>query len=396
MHIKNSTEVIFQIIKKLGPLYNNEISEYAGVVKSTVTTAVKELIRIGVVEEEPSINKRKRLRLAEDLGMVFGIYMGLTSLHIALCDFKATILDSVEFEIDFNTQTPDEITRILINTMNNFNFSNLLGIGIGVPGPVNFEKKVCVQPPEMFGWDGYPICSILQEYYNCEVILDNDVNVLALGEKAYGEAMGISNFIYVKVGTGIGAGLMIDDNIYRGTTGAAGDIGHISIDNSEIVCICGNKGCLESVAASRGIVGEALSNMSNSPFLSSFKKEDITAMVVGEGMVKGDNICTQIIINSGHNIGVVLSKIVNFFNPSLIVIGGGISKSGPKFIASIQEVLYRRSTALATSNLIVRKSSMLDAGGMIGAAILVIDQILDDIMKKSFQQNSKQQNNINI
>lgn len=350
------------------------MAEYAGVVKSTVSYAVAELMEMGIIEEESGFKKRKRLRLAEDYRSVVGVYMGLTSLHISRCDLKANIIDSFECSIDFTIQTPEEISGIIIKAIEAFEAEDIIGIGVGLPGPVDFSNQVLYTPPEMPGWDGYPFYDILKEKFSCIVVLDNDVNVLALGERDKGLAEGCQDFLYVKVGTGIGSGLMVNGGLFRGADGAAGDIGHIAVDSSDILCPCGNRGCLEMAAGSRAIADEANQRKGESPFLLSLE-HPICAEDVGEGMSRGCPVCTQIIIRSGQTIGTVLAKFVNFFNPKIIIVGGGVAQSGQKFISSIQEILYKRSTPLATAKLAVRKSELQEQAGTMGAAILVIDEI---------------------
>jgi len=259
----------------------------------------------------------------------------------------------------------------------------LFGVGIALPSPVDYANGVPVNPPVMPGWDRYPVASYLAQEFTCPVFVDNDVNVMALAERDKGAAAGIADrrgsFILVKAGTGIGAGIVIDGEIYRGAKGAAGDIGHIGIDGDETLCPCGNRGCLEAVSGGRALLAraEAAARDGRSAFLAGELDAGakLDASLIARGAASGDEECIGLVISSGASIGNILAKLVNFFNPSLIVISGGLTSLGERFIASIREAIYRRSTPLAAADLVVKKSALLERSGMTGAAILVLDEV---------------------
>jgi len=211
------------------------------------------------------------------------------------------------------------------------------------------------------------------------VFVDNDVNILALAERDRGAAAGARDFLFVKVGSGIGAGLVVDGRIYRGAKGAAGDIGHIRAGEDTTLCHCGNRGCLEAVAGGRALAGRAAeaARSGTSRYLAQRLAEGaaITCERVAMGAAVGDEECLRLLITAGKTLGDVLAKLVNFFNPALIVVGGGLSGLGERYLASIRESIYRRSTPLATSELVIKRSTLGATAGVIGAAILVLDEI---------------------
>jgi len=239
---------------------------------------------------------------------------------------------------------------------------------------------VPVSPPVMPGWDHFPAASVLAERFRCPVFLDNDVNVMALGERDRGAAQDVPDFMFVKIGTGIGCGLVVRGEIYRGAKGAAGDIGHIGLDGDPTACRCGNRGCLEAVAGGEGLeaTAQAAARDGSSTFLAERARrgEPLDAAAVANGAAAGDEFCNRALMESGTKVGGVLAKLVNFFNPSLIVVGGGVALSGERYIASIREAVYRRSTPLATSDLVVKKAALGEDGGVVGAATLVLDEVL--------------------
>jgi predicted NBD/HSP70 family sugar kinase len=190
----------------------------------------------------------------------------------------------------------------------------------------------------------------------------------------------VDNLLFVKVGTGVGGGIVADGRIYRGTQGSAGDIGHISVDPNGPVCTCGNLGCLEAMAAAPAIVLEAerRAREKRSPGLSAVLEEygELTAKDVGEVAGVGDYEALSIIRQSGRLIGRVLATLVSVLNPSLIVIGGGVSQIGHSFLAEIRSTIYQRSLPLATRNLPIVLSELENDAGVVGASVLAAEGVL--------------------
>lgn len=381
---------IFKIIRDQGPLYPADIVRRTGLAKSTISAYLERLLSMGLLREEvPEKGKRRKLKVAESAGYVVGVSIGQTKLGVALCDLEAEIMDSVECPVDLVREGPEKVLGKVVAFARELERraglgpEALFGLGVGVPSPVDYTHGVPVSPPVMPGWDRFPVASFLAQEFTCPVFVDNDVNVMALAERDRGAASEPAyrkgSFILVKAGTGIGAGIVIDGDLYRGAKGAAGDIGHIGLDGDSTACRCGNTGCLEAIAGGRALAAraEAAARAGTSLFLAEALASgaDMSPTLIARGAASGDEECIKLIIASGTLIGDVLAKLVNFFNPSLIVVTGGLTRLGERFIASIRESVYRRSTPLATSDLVVKKSSLFETGGMIGAAVLVLDEV---------------------
>jgi glucokinase-like ROK family protein len=253
------------------------------------------------------------------------------------------------------------------------------GIGIGVPGPVDFSVGTVVSPPLMPGWDCYPIIQTVQQWFpSASVVVDNDVNLMALGEIHQGAGRGVSNLIFVKIGTGIGAGIICEGEIYRGSSGCAGDIGHICVNKSGPLCPCGNIGCLETVAAGPAIAEKALAaaQSGKSPILLDHYETNgkvLLAEDVGDAAREGDAVAIEVIRESGQLVGEVLASLVNFYNPDMIVIGGGVSNIGNLLLSSIRQTVLHRSLPLATRNLDIVFSEIGPDAGVIGAVTLAME-----------------------
>jgi glucokinase-like ROK family protein len=232
----------------------------------------------------------------------------------------------------------------------------------------------------MPGWDDYPIRERFADRYRAPVWVDNDVNVLALGEWRSGIAAGHDNVVVVKVGTGIGAGIISDGRLHRGAQGSAGDVGHIQVsDDPAVICRCGNIGCLEALAGGGAIgrAGEAAARDGRSARLQVAldQRGSVSAEDVARAASAGDPIAVALLQSAGRRVGQMLAGIVNFFNPSLIVIGGGVANSPDQLLAAIRESIYRRSLPLATRELLIHRSSLGGLAGVIGASSMVVDQL---------------------
>jgi predicted NBD/HSP70 family sugar kinase len=220
----------------------------------------------------------------------------------------------------------------------------------------------------MPGWDGFPVADWLEEHFACPVLVDNDVNVMALGEREHYYPHE-KQFMFVKVGTGIGAGLIVDGRLHRGAQGSAGDIGHIYLPgHDEVVCECGNTGCLEAVAG-----GRALARRLRAQGVDAAGSRDVVAQVIA-----GNTDAVLAVREAGRELGLVLAGLVNAINPALIVLGGAIAAAGDHLLAGVREVIYRRSPPLATRNLRIVASAAGGRAGVIGAAVMITDEILSN------------------
>jgi predicted NBD/HSP70 family sugar kinase len=240
------------------------------------------------------------------------------------------------------------------------------GIGVGVPGPVAFSSGRPVNPPIMPGWDGFSLPDWFASRYDAPVLVDNDVNIMALGEH-WTHWRSCEHLMFVKVGTGIGSGIVAGGHIHRGAQGAAGDIGHIHLsDHDDVVCRCGNRGCLEAVAG-----GRALAQRLAAEGRDATDTRDVVRLVRA-----GDPLAIRMVRDAGRSLGEVLAGCVNFFNPSVILIGGDLGEAHEQLLAGVREITFQRSLPLATRDLRTEPSRLGDRAGVIGAAIMVIERVL--------------------
>ena len=317
---------------------------------------------------------------------IVGVDIGATSVDIALADLNAQVLarDSAAIDVrDEPLALLGEIKQRVLALLakRGLRADQVLGVGVGVPGPVDFAKGVLVVPPLMPAWEGLSIRGYFHAAFPSSfVAVDNDVNIMALGELKAGAGASVDNFIFVKIGTGIGAGIVCNGQVHRGSNGSAGDIGHISADHNGPICRCGNPGCLEMMAAGPAIANRAVEAAQNGSSLILAQKLSgnggtLRAEDVAAAAREGDRASIEIIQTSGRLIGDVLAGLVNFFNPSMILVGGGVSNIGNQLLASIRQAVLRRSTALATRELTISYSPMSTEAGVTGAIHLALEHL---------------------
>lgn len=326
------------------------------------------------------------LKINNQLGYIVGIDIGATSLELALADVTGLIVQRRSEPTDVHLRPESVLGRcqdLIIEMANALGiaFDQILGIGVGVPGPVDFARGVLVAPPLMPGWENFLIRDFFKGVFSSAfVVVDNDVNIMALGEQRAGGAIGVDHFIFIKIGTGIGAGIISNGKIHRGADGCAGDIGHICVDKKGPLCSCGNIGCLEAMAAGPAIVSRAMDAARNgtSTSLSRMREangETLRAEDVNAACREGDQAALDIIRGSGQMVGEVLASLVNFFNPSHIFIGGGIANFGNHLLVAIRRAVLQRSLPLATTHLSISFSRMGSDAGVTGAITLAMDYL---------------------
>jgi len=367
-----------------------ELIARTGLSRAVVAQRVGELIDRGLVTERGrgiSTGGRppRRLAFRADAGHVLVADLGATGIDVAVTSLDGRVLGHIDEPADIAAGPDvvlDRVEALLDQLLAGVRGlpGRTWGIGIGVPGPVEFRTGRPISPPIMPGWDGFPVRERFAGRYQAPVWVDNDVNVLALGEWRAGIAVGHDDVVVIKVGTGIGAGIIAGGRLHRGARGAAGDVGHVQVvDDPSIVCRCGNVGCLEALAGGAAIArdGEAAARDGQSERLRLVLEErgQVTAADVAWAAGFGDPVAVALIQRAGRRVGAMLATTANMLNPSLIVVAGGVARTGDLLLASIRETVYRRSLPLATRDLQVRASSLGSLAGVIGASSMVVDQL---------------------
>jgi predicted NBD/HSP70 family sugar kinase len=367
---------VLQLIRDGEAVTRAELARQTGLARSTVAQRVDALLAHQLVREvtgAASTGGRPPtvLALNRDAGVVLAADLGATHSRLAVSDLTGEPLSEQAHDMDI----ADGPERVLAWVHERFlellddgarSVADVRGIGIGLPGPVSFSTGQAVNPPIMPGWDGFSVPDWFSERIDVPVLVDNDVNIMALGEH-WTHWRDTENLLFVKVGTGIGCGIVAGHGIHRGAQGAAGDIGHIRVSgHDDTVCRCGNTGCLEAVAGGRALARR----LTEAGAVASGSRD------VVELLRAGDTRAVRMVREAGRSLGEVLAACVNFFNPAVIVIGGDLGHVHEQLLAGIREVTFQRSLPLATQHLLTVPAQLGDRAGIMGAAIMAIDAVL--------------------
>jgi predicted NBD/HSP70 family sugar kinase len=310
-----------------------------------------------------AFNRAAGVALAADLGATHA-RAAITDLGgetLAETAADVAIADGPELVLGWLEQTTDRLLKEAGKGRR-----DLRAMGLGLPGPMEHATGTPVAPPIMPGWDGYPVSRRLRDRYQVPALVDNDVNIMAIGEH-WASGRRADHLVFVKVGTGIGAGIIANGRIHRGAQGAAGDIGHVYVaEHADVQCRCGNYGCLEAVAG-----GAAMAARLRASGIEARDSRDVVRLVR-----EGSPEAVRLVRQAGRDLGNVLAGLVNFFNPSVLVVGGDVAHADEYLLAGVREIVYRRSTALATRRIEITRSGLDDRAGVVGAAVMAIDHVL--------------------
>ena len=375
---------VLRLLRDEGPLSRAELGGRLELTRPRLLAEVDRLVSMGLLAEAGMAASRggrrstlvelhPRLRFA-------AVDLGASSLDIEVTNGRLEPVVAYREPADIRTGPKailHRVNELLAKARTDGAYERLDAVGIGVPGPVSFRDGVPVSPPIMPGWDRYPVREVLAREHGCPAVVDNDVNIMAIGERQGGVAKSVDDFLFVKIGTGIGCGIHLAGGVYRGVDGCAGDIGHIQAEAHGPVCTCGNTGCLEALFSGAALARDALAaaRSGESPSLAErlAAGSELGARDVADGAAEGDVTCIRLIRDGGRRVGLVLATLVSFSNPSMIVIGGGLAQLGHVLLAEIRSVVYRRSLPLATGNLPVVLSELGGRAGVTGAAVLASD-----------------------
>ena len=368
---------LLQLFRDGQPHTKAEMAELTGLARSTISLRLDPLIQLGLIAPAKSATSTggrpsARLLLNEEAFVVAGVDFGATHAVASLADLSGKILVSIDTKRQIS-DGPEVCLRWMIEEIKHLlsglglKEDRLLAIGIGVPGPVEHETGMPANPPIMPGWDAFDIPARVNQDLAAKVLVDNDVNVMAIGERHLNYP-DVDHLIFLKAATGIGSGLISDGNLQRGSQGTAGDIGHVRVSRGDnIACRCGNYGCLEAVAGAPAVIknineaGLPIRNMSD--LIDATKRSKVEAI--------------QAVRQAGRDIGEVLSTCVSLMNPSVIVIGGSMASAGEHLIAGVREAVYSRSMPLASESLSIVQSKAGKEVGIIGASVMAIEYVLD-------------------
>ncbi|RCV47547.1 ROK family protein [Marinitenerispora sediminis] len=378
---------VLGLFRTRGSQTRADVIAATGMARSTVNQRLEALLSAGLLcsaGENASTGGRRAERFAfdADAGRLLVADIGASGLRTALCDLGGRVLAERTEEIPV-TRGPEPVLKAVDEHFARLPLPRtgpgggpaLRGVAVSVPGPVEFEAGRAVSPPIMLGWDGFDIAGHVRRRYGVTALVDNDVNVMAFGEHRAGPP-GVGHLFMLKVGTGVGSGIIADGRILRGAQGAAGDIGHLPARLEEppspgaepALCRCGNVGCVEAYAGGWAFARDLFPGLAD--------EETVNAVPEALRLLRsGDHHAIRLARRSGRILGEAVAGAVSLLNPAVVVVGGQFALTGEHVLTGIREVVYRRSLPLATRSLVIRPAALGKRSGVIGLAQQLADAL---------------------
>jgi predicted NBD/HSP70 family sugar kinase len=370
--------VVARLIADEDTVTRTELVKATGLARSTIENHLNILLEFGLIEDAgpgPQGSRGRpaqafRISAAKGVVLVADVSSRTTRLAVTTLDKQVVARGEIEMEV---TAGPNELLGAIASAFEamladgGLGLRDVLVVSIGLPGPVDAKLGMAVRPPLMPGWDGFGVCSYFARHFGCDVIVDNDVHLMALGEaRSYrGEHLPL---LMISIGTGVGGGFVSESgHLLHGADGAAADIGHSKVpDMKDLLCRCGSHGCLEAVASISAMASR----------VSAVRHDDIGEEQLFDLLVRGDPATVNVVRDSATIVGQVVADLVNFCNPARIVLAGAITQCTEDILAQVRSVVYQQAQPLATRKLSLVHSTLGNEAGLIGGMISGIEQVL--------------------
>ncbi|OIB02720.1 sugar kinase [Paenibacillus sp. LC231] len=394
-HVRNLNRIgIIALLRDYGSLTKAEIAAKMNLTFTAVNNLVEELMRDRLIAEagfyDESSRGRKPKLLSLNSGDIYavGVHISASSVRAAVINLqgKAMMEKRSIFEDNANRGS---VVNVIISTIQavldeSGLKSQIIGIGVGAPGPLDPVQGKILSPPNLPGLHQVRLKGLIEENTELPTQIEKDANVMALGELWYGNGRHFSNLVYVDADIGIGSGLIFNQKIYQGYPFGAGEIGHCTIDIDGPRCNCGNYGCLEAIASGIAIVrrvGEELRRGAASSLKSSFDGNDhgldVTDVITAG--LEGDQLAANMLNESARYVGISLANVINLLTPETIIIGGVLANRYPDFFKYVKETSYNRSLSSFHNKIVLQPSELGEFAGIIGAGTIVLEKFLNEM-----------------
>nr|BBH92049.1 transcriptional regulator [Thermogemmatispora argillosa] len=377
-------EQALRTIVREGPLARIDLAQRIGLTAAAISHITRELIEDGLLREVGT-QRGKRvgasailLDLPEEAPIIGAIHQGVSAIRIALCTLRGRVLARRQVSTP-RPISPEETVTLIEQQLQEllaetgYTQASLIGIGAGVVGLVDSERGLVKRAPSL-GWEKVPLAELLAKRLGSPVAIENNVRAMALGEALLGQGRFWPDFAFVYVGTGIGSGLIVNGQPYRGAHGSAGEIGHITVDPAGERCACGNRGCLETVAAEPAIVRLASAQGLGSLAEASSPKEAVRRLALLAR--EGDQAACAVVRTCGESLGIALSTLTDIFNPSRIVLHGAIAAAGDLFFSAVSTCLHQRAFLTKDESVELVAPTFGEDAGIIGAASVALEALV--------------------
>ena len=377
------TDYILRLIWREHQISRADIARKLGISRSTVTEVVKELLNTGFINEVGSGESSGGrcpvvLEFNDDSKFIFGIDLGATHISVAVTNLRGKLLICKEIKYPVRDDPQGTWKSVIklceqCSKVSKLNLSNLMSIGVAFPSPVDPLHPETLSKSIIPGWDGFSGIDQLKTYFNVPIFIDNDANLGALAEHWWGEGRGIDDLIYIKIANGIGAGYILGGQIYRGAKGIAGEMSHMSIKINGNPCGCGLRGCLATYITTWALelrAKELLPLYSN----SSLNSTDLKMRFIEKAALEGDELALRIVKEASEYLTIAITSISNLVNPSMIVVGGSLTRLGDLLLKPIREKVEKTNLVPDISPTEIVMSKLGTQATAIGAATLALEE----------------------
>ena len=366
---------VLDAVRENGALTQVEIAGVTGLSAATVSNLVKELDAAGAVQLSPSIRNGRRavqVSFSASHGLVAAIVFGDRDVRVAVGTGGRAIVSHKRMPLPADHAADEGMTRgarLLFELLQNsaHTMSELRAVSIGLPAPIDRVTGQVGSEGILPGWRGVPVATAMEDVLSTKVLLDNTANLAALGEAKFGALQGVSNGVFIKASYGVGAGLIIGGELFRGSAGTAGEIGHVTIDEDGPICRCGNRGCLDTFVGAQAVLG-ALRDSHGA----------LTLRDVISRALDGDPGCRRVLEDSGRHIGVAVAGVVNLLNPEVVCLGGQVARVGEIILQPMREAIERCAIPSAAASVEVLTSTLAPEDADVLGALALADQVRED------------------
>ncbi len=387
---ERNKKVLLNIIREKGPLSRREISNLSGLSITTTKRLIEDLFKERIlVEGAGQANTAGRgrraqsLRLNGEYGYAVGLNIEPSFMEMSVLSFSGRVL--AEQAIDLLDQDREAIIREIVRLASSGlerPGGKLLGVGVGIAGLVDAKEGIVHYCPSLPGWENIPLAARLAQALHTDVLIDDTSRCLALTQKRYGPAGDMRNFLYIYIGRGVGAGIVLDNRIYRGQNGISGEFGHITIKENGPLCNCGNRGCLEALVSEDAILTSVRRSIQENVY-SSLKAaadsgNDLNLETIAAAARTGDKLANMVIHDTAENIGIGVADLTNIFDPGVVILGGEVIEVFGDLLEGITRTVRLRALNAITRRTQILTTTDITNAGSRGAATLIIERFCEN------------------
>jgi predicted NBD/HSP70 family sugar kinase len=381
-----NTGLVLDLIWQERSISRGELGRRTGLAKGALGEMIADLVATELVRESDASGKPSSLlSFRDDAFIIIGVELAVDWIHVVATDLRGcvrTMRHKVHRVIDDAPSSLRLLQKLIDSCVQELRVpsTRILGIGVGVPAPIDLSEPDKWHPKCMPDWQGVSIIEKLHEIYPCPIYIENDANLGAIAERWWGAGVGGEDLAFIQIATGVGAGLILGGELYRGSGGSAGEIGHTAVDPRGPRCLCGQSGCLGAMIGSGTLLARS-EQLLKEGRPSRLSRHGLSVRAIVDAAHVGDPIASQIVGEAGQSLGIAVASLLNLLNPAVVVLGGPLAIAGDLLLAPIRDCLRHRTLWKTVTETRVLTSLLGDSVIALGAATRVLQGVLADPTK---------------